>query len=203
MSNHADVFAVHVVGHLLLAMLAPLLLALAAPVTLVLRATRVPVRLRVLAVVHNRVARFLMWPPLVLLLEVGGMYAFYLTPLFGLAHEDEWLNVIVHIHMFSAGWLISTVVAGRDPLPRRPELPGALTMLLIADAAHGILAKLMYAHSLPTLAGTPAQVQLGAQVMFSGGDLVELATAVAVMAAWYSREGRTQRRAVLRPRIYG
>ncbi len=56
----------------------------------------------------------------------------------------------------------------------------------------------MYAHELPAMAGTPAQVQLGAQVMFSGGDLVELATAAAVMAGWYAREGRAQRRAAVR-----
>ena len=200
-STHADVFAVHVVGHLLLAMLAPLLLALAAPVTLVLRTAPVPVRRRVLAVVHSRVARVLTWPPLVLLLEVGGMYAFYLTPLFGLAHEDEWLYVIVHVHMFAAGWLFSTVVVGRDPLPHRPALPGALTMLLIAGAAHGILAKLMYAHTLPVTAGTPEQVQLGAQVMFTGGDLVELGAAVAVMTSWYARQGRAQRRAAARAAV--
>jgi putative membrane protein len=194
-STHADVFAVHVTGHLLLAMLAPLLLALSAPVTLVLRTVPVPVRRRVLAVVHSRAARILTWAPLVLVLEVGGMYAFYLTPLFGLAHEYEWLYVLAHVHMFLAGWLFSTVVAGPDPLPHRPGLPWALTLLLLAGAAHGILAKLMYAHDRPALAGTPAQVQLGAQVMFSGGDLVELATAAAVMAAWYAREGRAQRRA--------
>jgi putative membrane protein len=197
-STHGDVFVVHVVGHLLLAMLAPLLLALAAPVTLLLRTAAVPVRRRVLAVVHSRAARVLTWAPLVLLLEIGGMYAFYLTPLFGLAHEYEWLYIVVHVHMFSAGWLFSTVVAGRDPLSHRPGLPGALTMLLLAGAAHGVLAKLMYAHDLPAMAGTPAQVQLGAQVMFSGGDLVELATAVAVMITWYAREGRAQRREAVR-----
>jgi putative membrane protein len=199
--THADVFAVHVTGHLLLAMLAPLLLALSAPVTLVLRTAPVPARRRVLAVVHSRAARVLTWAPLVLVLEVGGMYAFYLTPLFGVAHEDGWAAPLVHVHMFLAGWLFSTVVAGRDPLPRRPGLPGALGLLLLAGAAHGILAKLMYAHDLPAMAGTPAQVQLGAQVMFSGGDLVELATAAAVMTAWYAREGRAQRRAAVRAEV--
>jgi putative membrane protein len=197
-STHADVFTVHVVGHLLLAMVAPLLLALSAPITLVLRIVSVPVRRRVLAVVHSRPARVLTWAPLVLVLDVGGMDAFYLTPLFGLAHEDGRLYLLVHVHMFLAGWLFSTVVAGRDPLPHRPGLVGALGLLLLAGAAHGILAKLMYAHDLPAMAGTPAQVQLGAQVMFSGGDLVELATAAAVMTAWYAREGRAQRRAALR-----
>ena len=197
-STHADVFAVHVVGHLLLAMAAPLLLALAAPVTLVLRTAPVPVRRRVLAVVRSRAARVLTWAPLVLLLEVGGMYAFYLTPLFGLAHRDGWLALAVHVHMVAAGWLFSTVVAGRDPLPHRPGLPGALTVLLLAGAAQGILAKLMVAHGLPADAGTPEQLQLGAQVMFSGGDVVELATAAAVMTAWYAREGRAQRRVLAR-----
>ena len=197
-STHADVFAVHVVGHLLLAMLAPLLLALSAPVTLVLRTVAVPARRRVLAVLHSRAARVLSSAPIVLVLEIGGMYAFYLTPLFRLAHEYEWLYLLVHVHMVSAGWLFSTVVAGRDPLPHRPGMPGALTMLLLAGAAHGILAKLMYAHDLPVMAGTPSQVQLAAQVMFSGGDLVELATAVAVMTGWYAREGRMHRRAAVR-----
>jgi putative membrane protein len=199
-STHADVFAVHVVGHLLLAMLAPLLLALSAPITLLLRTAAVPARRRILAVVHSRAARVLTWAPVVLVLEVGGMYAFYLTPLFGLAHESGWIYLLVHVHMVLAGWLFSAVVAGRDPLPRRPGLTGALGLLLIAGAAHGILAKLMYAHDLPATAGTPAQVQLGAQVMFSGGDLVELATAAAVMTAWYARTGRAQRREAVRPR---
>jgi putative membrane protein len=199
-STHADVFAVHVVGHLLLAMLAPLLVALSAPVTLILRTASIRARRRVLAVVRSRAARVLTSPPIVLVLEIGGMYAFYLTPLFGLTHEDEWLSAIVHVHMFSAGWLFSTVVAGRDPLPHRPGMPGVLTMLLLAGAAHGILAKLMYAHELPAAAGTPAAVRLGAQVMFSGGDLVELATAAAVMTAWYARGGRAQRRAAVRAR---
>ncbi len=194
-STHADVFAVHVVGHLLLAMLAPLLLALSAPVTLVLRTVPVPARRRVLAVVHSRAARVLTSAPIVLVLEIGGMYAFYLTPLFRFTHEYVWLYLLVHVHMVSAGWLFSTVVAGRDPLPHRPGMPTALTMLLLAGAAHGILAKLMYAHDLPAMAGTPSQVQFGAQVMFSGGDLVELATAAAVMTSWYAREGRMQRRA--------
>ena len=108
--------------------------------------------------------------------------------------------VLVHVHMFLAGWLFSTVVAGRDPVPHRPGHIGALGLVLLAGAAHGILAKLMYAHELPAMAGTPAQVQLGAQVMFSGGDLVELAAAAAVMAGWYAREGRAQRRAAVRTR---
>jgi putative membrane protein len=190
-ATHADVFAVHVVGHLLMAMAAPLLFALSAPLTLVLRTVPVPVRRRVVAVVHSRPARVLTWAPVALLLEVGGMYAFYLTPLFGLAHEHAAVDVAVHAHMVLAGWLFSTVVAGRDPLPHRPALPGTLAVLLVAAAAHGVLAKLMYAHGVPAVDG----VRLGAQILYYGGDLVELATAAAVMSAWYARAGRAQRRA--------
>jgi putative membrane protein len=189
-STHADVFAVHVTGHLLLAMLGPLLLALSAPITLALRTLPLSARRRLLAVLHSRPARVVTWAPVVLVLEVGGMYAFYLGPLFALAHEHLWVHVLVHGHMFLAGWLFSSVVAGRDPLPRRPQLPATLVVLVVAGAAHGILAKLMYAHDLPAMAGTPEQVHLGARILFYGGDLVELATATAVLAAWYAREGR-------------
>jgi len=53
------------------------------------------------------------------------MDVFSLTPLFGLAHEDEWLYVIVHVPVFSSGWLFDTVVVGRDPLPHRDARAGA------------------------------------------------------------------------------
>jgi len=187
-------FPAHVVGHLLLAMVAPLLLALAAPVTLGLRALPSRGRARLLAVLHSRPARVLTWMPLVLVLELGGMYAFYLTDLFVLAHAHPALMVVVHGHMVLAGLLLSVVLVGRDPLPRRPGLVGSLTTLLIVASGHDVLAKLMYARVLPAHAGSPGEVRFGAQVMYYGGSAVEVALAIALMAGWYARGGRELRR---------
>jgi len=61
-------------------------------------------------------------------------------------------------------------------------------------AGHNVLAKLMYAHTLPSAAGPPDQVQLGAQIMFYGGNAVELVLAVLGLSACYTRTGRGLRR---------
>ena len=186
-------FPAHVVQHLLLAMLGPLLLALGAPVTLALRTLPRTGRRLLLRAVHSPMARMLTVAPVVLLLDVGGMYAYYLTPLYGAAHEQAWLQALVHVHMFLAGCLLSWYLVGRDPMPRRPGMPTALLVLLIAAATHDVLAKLLYAHQLPAADGTAEQLELGAQVMFYGGTLIETLLAVALMSAWYTRGTRDLR----------
>jgi putative membrane protein len=191
---HTDVFAVHVVGHLLLALVAPLLLALAAPVTLALRALPAPGQRRLLAVLRSGPVRALTWPPVVLALDLGGMAAFYLTDLFALAHAHPAVMALVDLHMVLAGALLAVVLVGRDPLPHRPGLVAALLTLLVAAAGHDVLAKVMYARLLPAGAGSAEQIRLGAQVMYYGGTVVEVALAVALMAGWYARTGRELRR---------
>lgn len=186
-------FPAHVVQHLLLAMLGPLLLALSAPVTLALRTLPSPGRRLLLAVVHSRIVAILTLAPVVLILDVGGMYGYYLTPLYDAAHHQPWLQTLLHLHMFLAGCLLSWYLIGPDPMPRRPAIRTALIVLLIAAAAHDILAKLLYAHQLPTSAGTVEQLQLGAQIMFYGGTVVETLLATALMATWYARGGRALR----------
>jgi putative membrane protein len=188
----AHPFPAHVAGHLLLAMAAPLLLVLAAPVTLALRALPVPGRRRLLAVLHSTPARVLTWPPVVLVADLGGMAAFYLTDLFALAMAHPALMALVDLHMVLAGALLALVVAGPDPLPHRPGLAGRLLTLLAAAAGHDVLAKVVYARVLP--AGDPADVRAGAQLLYYGGTAVEVALAVVLMAGWYARGGRELRR---------
>ncbi|WP_433782832.1 cytochrome c oxidase assembly protein [Actinomycetospora sp. CA-101289] len=183
-------FVVHVAGHLLLAMVAPLLLALAAPVTLALRALPPAGRRRLLGVLRSAPVRVLTRVPVVLALELGGMYAFYLTDLFALAHAHPAPMALVDLHMVLAGLLLSVLLVGRDPLPHRPGLVGSLLALLVAAAGHDVLAKVIYARLLPAHAGSPDEVRLGAQVMYYGGTVVEVALAVVLMTAWYARTGR-------------
>jgi putative membrane protein len=167
---------------------------LARPVTLALRVLAPAERRRLVGVLHGPGARFLALAPVVLTLDVGGMYAFYLTPLFALSHAHPWLQLLVHAHMFAAGCLLSWYVLARDPMPRRASTTHRMVMLGLAAGAHDVLAKLMYAHVLPHDAGSPAEVRAGAQLMFYGGDLVELLLAGAVMWQWYLRSSRQLRR---------
>jgi len=97
---------------------------------------------------------------------------------------------LAHLHMFAAGCLLSWYLIGRDPTPWRPPLRSVLIVLLIAAASHDLLAKLLYAHQIPTGAGNPGQIRVGAQIMYDGGSLIEVVIAIVVMTDWYRRSGR-------------
>ena len=197
LSTHDELFPVHVVQHLLLGMVSPLLLALAAPMTLALRATGPAARARLLRLLHGRMARALAAAPTVILLGVGGLYALYLTPLYGLADRSELAHLLLHLHVVSAGALLSWFVVGVDPAPRPRSVGERLAVLLVAATGHAVLAKLLYAHDLPS--GAAGDRALGAQLLYYGGDLVEVLLAVVVMARWYAATGRAAARAARRP----
>jgi putative membrane protein len=179
---HMDL-AWHMAGHVLLGMLAPILLVLGAPVTLLLRA---------LPVAHARAAvRALASPPLRLLthpipaslLNIGGMAALYTTGLYGAMHQHPPLFVAVHLHLLLAGYLFTAALIGLDPMPKRPSRLHRAVVLVLALGAHATLAKWLYAHPP---AGVPlAQAEIGSQLMYYGGDAVDLLLIVIFCHQWY------------------
>ena len=176
----------HMAGHVLLGMLAPLLLVLGAPVTLALRALPVGAARRLTRVLRSRPLRVLTEPGVAAVLEVGGLWLLYGTPLIDLAHEHPLLDVVVHGHVLLAGYLFAAVLVGSDPLPHRRGTRHLLVVLVLALAAHDVLAKRLYAQA----AGMDvADEQRGALLMYYGGDAVDLALAVLVCARWYRRAG--------------
>ncbi|RKR90289.1 putative membrane protein [Micromonospora pisi] len=192
---HHDVRA-HMVQHLLVGMYAPLALTLAAPMTLALRTLPGWGRRGVTSLLRSRVSHLLSRPVTVLLLNVGGLYVVYLTPLYVHARTNEALHIAVHVHLFLAGYLFAWFAAGPDPAPRRPSLSVRLSVLVLAAAAHAVLAKLLYArasHWPPGAALDPGNVRDAAQLMYYGGDLAELLLAVAVFTAWGRRRTRRAR----------
>jgi putative membrane protein len=175
----AHSWTAHMAGHVLLGMLAPLLLVLGAPVTLVLRALPVPAARRVSRVLRSRPLRVLTEPSVAAVLDVGGLWLLYATPLLGLAEAHPLLDVVVHAHVLLAGSLFTAVLVGPDPLPHRRGTRQLLVVLVLALAAHDVLAKRLYA------AAGSRDAERGAQLMYYGGDAVDLALAVLVCARWY------------------
>jgi putative membrane protein len=101
--------------------------------------------------------------------------------------------------MFLAGCLLSWMLIGIDPVRHRPGTGGKLAVLVAAAASHDTLAKLMYAWDLPVGAGPVAARHLGAELMYYGGTVIDVALAVIVMAQWYTATGRSLARARRRP----
>ncbi len=85
------------------------------------------------------------------------------------------------MHMLAAGCLWAWYLVGVDPMPHRAGTRVRLALLIAAAGGHDILAKVMYAHTLPR-GGTPEQIRAGAQIVFYGGDIAEVLLAVVLLA---------------------
>ncbi len=189
-ASHDELFPVHVAQHLLLGMAAPAFLALTAPVTLALRTLPRRPRRILLRLLHSFPVAVLAAPATAVVLDLGGLYALYLTGLYQAAEHDNLVHAAVHVHMFLAGCLLSWAVIGLDPVRRRPGTWVRLTALIIAAAGHDTLAKLIYGWNLPVGGGPIASRHAGAELMYYGGTVIEVALAAVVMTQWYLVSGR-------------
>jgi putative membrane protein len=188
-------FTAHTARHLVVAMAAPVLLVVARPVTLALRVLR-PGRARraLLGAARSRPAAWAVFPPLAAALDVGGLWLLYRTPLGAAAEAHAALHALVQVHLVGAGLLFAFAVCGLDPMRRRWSPAWRGLTLLAAGAAHAVLAKSLYAAPPPGTDFAAADVQAGAQLMYYGGDLVELALAVVLARQWYTAAGRAEAR---------
>ena len=189
----------HMAQHLLLGMLAPLGLVLGAPATLVLRILPVQTARRVSAVLRSGIVGRLTHPITALVLDTGGLYLLYLTPLYSWIHMDPLVFGLVHVHFLAAGYLFAWSIAGPDPAPHRPRLRVRVAVLFVAIAAHSTLAKVMYAYGWPWgVQHDLAEIRHAAQIMYYGGDIAELLLAIVIFASWYRRSGRRHQRELAR-----
>lgn len=181
-------FVRHSMGHLLLGMLAPLLVCAAAPATLLLRGLPVGAARRMSLLLHSAPVAVLTHPVTVVVLHAGGLWLLYATPLYRLADAYPVVHLAVQAHAFAAGCLLTAVLAGPDPMPHRAP-PAVRAVALVAFlAAHGVLAKFLYAHPP---AGVPAvEAERGAMLMYYGGDLVDASLLVLLGLQWYRRRAR-------------
>jgi putative membrane protein len=73
------------------------------------------------------------------------------------------------------------VALGIDPIRHRPGLWVRIAALAIAGAGHDTLTKLMYAHNLHPGGGSIADRHIGAELMYYGGTVIDLALAIILM----------------------
>ncbi|MEU6895918.1 cytochrome c oxidase assembly protein [Streptomyces sp. NPDC046557] len=176
-------------------MAAPLLLVLARPLTLVLRTLPPsPLRRGLPAMAFCGPVRWMVFPPAAALLDFGGLWLLYRTGLFAAATERPLLHIAVHAHVLAAGLLFTFAVCQFDPVRHRHGLTLRGATLLAGGTAHAALAKSLYVSTPPGTAFGSADLHTGAQLMYYGGDLTELALAAAVAVQWYISTGRNYAR---------
>ncbi|MFW6775194.1 cytochrome c oxidase assembly protein [Nocardioides sp. CPCC 205120] len=180
--SHAG-FTGHMAAHLLVGMVAPLLLVAAAPVTLALRALPVGAARRLSRVLGSGAVRVVGHPVTAALLNVGSLWVLYATPLAGVMLREEVVHHLLLAHFLVVGYLLTAALVGVDPAPHRPGTGARLVVLVLAAAGHAVLAKHLWAH--PPAGVEVAEARSGAVLMYYGGDVVELALAVLLLAQWY------------------
>jgi putative membrane protein len=197
-----DLLSVHMVQHLLLAMVAPPLLAIGAPVTLLLRIASPAVRHRViLPLLHSRAVRlvaspFVAWP-----LFAITMWLTHFSPLYNMALEDPVVHLAEHLVFLGTGVLFWWPVVAADPVPQRMDFGARVAYLVLhmpVNAAVGLAIyfapSVLYAHyaSLQRPWGPDAftDQQVGGLLMWGAGDLLLLLAIPAVIAAWMRADAR-------------
>lgn len=187
-------FTAHMLGHLLLGMIAPLLMVLGAPITLAMRALPAVAARRLSRLLRSAWVRGLTHPVIAATLNAGGIWLLYTTELFHMMHASAAVYALVHLHLLAVGYLFTASLIGPDPDPHRASMPVRSAVLVLFIAAHSILAKWLFAH--PPQGVEPADGRAGAQLMYYGGDVVDVTLIVLLFAGWYA----ATRPRTLRPR---
>jgi putative copper resistance protein D len=197
-----DLLTVHMVQHLLLAMVAPPLLALGAPATLLLRIASPRVRHRfVLPVLHSRVVRLVASPLVAWPLFAVVMWLTHFSPLYNAALEDRNVHVVEHALYLAVGLLFWWPVVAADPIPGRMGYGARLAYVglqMPVNAAVGLAIyfapTVLYPHYATIVRswGPSALIdqQIGGVIMWGVGDLLLLAMVPALVAAWMRADAR-------------
>lgn len=134
-----SLLSVHMVQHMILAMVVPMALALGAPVTLALRTLPRTPRRWLLAFLHSRFVRVLSFPPVAFGLYVLSPWALYFTGWFPATLDSEFLHGLMHVHLVLIGSLFFWPLMGVDPVPGRVAHPLRILMTLMTLPFHAFL----------------------------------------------------------------
>jgi putative membrane protein len=176
-------FTAHMLSHLLLGMLAPLLMVVAAPMTLVLRTISIPLARVLSNLLRSWPSQFFTHPIVATFLNIGGLWLLYTSNIYALMHENIFIHLIVHFHLFLAGYLFTIAIVPFDSMIHRKSFLYRAIVLIIALAGHGILSKYIYAHPPE---GVPIdQAELGSMLMFYGGDIIDAIIIFLLCLQWF------------------
>jgi putative copper resistance protein D len=205
-----ELFAAHMVQHLLLVFGAAPALVLAAPITLLLRVATPAVRARwILPVLRSRVVRLIAHPLVAWLLFTAVMWGSHVSPLFDAALEDPLLHDVEHALYLGTALLFWMPVVGRDPSPWPLPYPARLFYLALQMPLNSLLGvailfseQVLYPHYATTGRPWPPSPledqQLAGAMMWGIGDAGFLVAILLVIAAWMRHdEADTRRREAL------
>ena len=187
-----QVFAAHVVQHLLLMNFAPILYALSAPVTLALQASDRRTQQRLLKVLHYPVVELVTNPVVVVFTAYATMIVYFLTPFYNLSLEHPLLHDLTHLHFLVSGCLFWWLVVGRDPSRWRLSYPAKLGILAIGIPVTAVLGVSLTGArvSIAPLFHTLADTQRGGSILWVAGEVTTFVAMAFIVYHWMRFEER-------------
>jgi cytochrome c oxidase assembly factor CtaG len=210
-----DLFAAHMVQHLLIVMVGTPLLLLGTPITLLLRASSPQLRREVLLpILHSRVLKAVSFPVLAWIVLAATMWTTHYSSLFDAALENEWLHRLEHGWYLGAAFLFWWPVVGADLSPWRLNHPLRLLYVFLQMPQNSFLAvsiydstRVIFPHyaTLVRTWGPDALTdqEMAGAIMWVAGDLLFLAAFVLIAVGWVrhdEKEAVRQDRAIARSR---
>jgi cytochrome c oxidase assembly factor CtaG len=201
-----ELFAVHMVQHMLLVFGAAPAIILAAPITLLLRVATPAIRARwILPVLRSRVVKVLAHPLVAWLLFTAVMWGSHVSPLFDAALEDPLLHDVEHALYLGTALLFWWPVVGRDPSPWRLPYPARVFYLALQMPLNSLLGvailfseQVFYPHYATTGRPWPPSPledqQLAGAIMWGVGDAAFLVAILLVIAGWMRHDEAVTRR---------
>jgi putative membrane protein len=203
-------FSLHMVQHMVLAMITPILLLLGAPVTLALRtlprgqgAAAAP-RALLLNFLHSRFTRFLASPGFTVPLFIASLYGIYFTPIFDALMSNPAGHQFMLAHFVVTGLLFFGPVIALDPWPNTHSHPMRILELVIPVPFHAFFGvAVMIASSLlvDSFANPPAgwgidpvgDQTVAGGIAWSFGELPTVIVLIVVLVSWMGSDERRAR----------
>ena len=188
-------FSAHMLGHLLLVMVAPPLLVAGRPLTLALHATRNPWHRRLRAIVRSRALGLWFCPPVALAAYAVVIVGTHLTGLMDVIMARPWAGQLEHLAYLLVGYQFFALVMGDEPLRWRLSMPAKELLLAVAmavDTFTGVIL-LQSSQAITMSGGSPthvdplAETHLGGAIMWVGGDGIMVVIMIVVAVSWLRR----------------
>ncbi|MEO6701070.1 MAG: cytochrome c oxidase assembly protein [Jatrophihabitantaceae bacterium] len=195
-----SLFSAHMIGHLMLVMLAPALLIAGRPLNLLVAATSGRRRDRIKDVLHGRTVSLLTAPPVALASYTVVIVATHLTGLMDQIMRTTWAGQVEHLAYVLLGCQFFVVVIGDAPLRWRLSVPARFFMLALSmavDTFTGLV--LLQSSTAVTMSPPPGasinpltDTQTGGAIMWFGGDGIMAVIMVIIAIGWIHRPAGAQ-----------
>ncbi len=196
-------FAVHMVQHLLLTMVAAPLLVLGAPVTLALQATTPERRRRLLSALRSAPVRLLSAPIAAWSLFIVVLWGTHFTALYELTLRSPGIHALEHLVYLATAVLFWVPIVGLDPAPAGLSHPARILYLFLAMPAMAFLGLALFSanHVLyPTYAAIEgasralADQRVAGALMWTGTMFLIVPALGFVLLDWMRADDRAARR---------